>query len=221
MSVAAHILFEVYRACWDLEVVDPFVAISVLLHCSLDQHADLSPEVSRTDIDYLCALAEVLVLLVEDHLKHVSVSIEEVVRRWVLDVRKVVLAETDEENVRSVAILILVRKERRVVSYPCEFIWHFLAENGEGIPHDSFSRNGLDTIIGLKVLREKSGPTVPAVLYLFHFEDANGKGLLCTEHSESCGEAVSHKIELVLVGCLFFRQNATCECDSVECAVLV
>lgn len=129
MSVTTHIFFEVYCACWDLEVVDPFVTISVLLHCSLDQHADLSPEISWTDIYDLCTLSEVLILLVEDHLKHVSVSIEEVVGRWVLDIREVVLAKTNKENVRSIAILILVRKERRVVSYPCKFVWHFLAEN--------------------------------------------------------------------------------------------
>ena len=210
MSVATDIFFKVYRACWNLEVVDPFVTISVLLHCSLDQHADLSSEISRTDIDDLCTLSEVLVLLVEDHLKHVSISIEEVVGRWVLDVSKVVLTETDEENVRSIAILILVRKERRVVSYPCEFIWHFLAENCKGVPHNALSRNGLDAIISLKVLREKSSPTVPAILYLLHIENTNGKRSLCTEHSEGCGKAVSHKIEFILVGCLSFGQSATC-----------
>lgn len=62
---------------------------------------------------------------------------------------------------------------------------------------------------------------MPAILYLLHIEDTNGKGSLCAEHSESCGEAVSHKIEFILVGCLSFGQSATCERDSVECAVLV
>lgn len=159
--------------------------------------------------------------MVEDHLQHVSVSVEEIVWRGLFDVREVVLAEADEENVRSVAVLVFVGKYRRVVSYPSEFVWHLFAENGERVSHDALSGNGLDAIVGFEALREQSGPAVPAVLYLFHIEDANGERPLRTKHTECRGEAVSHKIEFVLVSRWSFGQSATGERDSVECAVFV
>jgi hypothetical protein len=77
--------------------------------------------------------------LVEDHIQHLPIGIEEVVGGWIFDVREVIVADAEEEDIRKILIFILVRKGIEVVGNSCEEGRYSLSKDSKGIFHDSFA----------------------------------------------------------------------------------